>query len=279
MGYSVKWIEDNLGISRDALRYYEKEKLISKNSNRNPANNYRDYGEEDVEIIWTIKLLIGIGFTAKEIHTLMNEGDFDFDATISKKVEELERKYEEKRLFLNFAKSIKLTGRIPTTSKLGGVKFNDFMESACKYWNFYDDPKTAPFMKAVELVVSKEGEALNSDETECVMRIVEENSGKEMLHTYAILGYYQVISDMKEFEYSSDMVQRVVRVLHEYLINYYVNSDLEGAFTPQFIAKYTAPFFVNGDIAKLYERIYGKEGCVFIARALAYYGGYDIEDL
>ena len=31
MGYSVKWVNDNLGITRDMLRYYEKEKLLPKN--------------------------------------------------------------------------------------------------------------------------------------------------------------------------------------------------------------------------------------------------------
>ena len=55
--------------------------------------------------------------------------------------------------------------------------------------------------------------------------------------------------------------------------------ELDGKITPQFIAKYTAPFFLGGDIAIQHERNYGKEGCLFIAQALAYYGGYDIDDL
>lgn len=31
MGHSVKWVADNLGITRDMLRYYEKEKLLPAN--------------------------------------------------------------------------------------------------------------------------------------------------------------------------------------------------------------------------------------------------------
>lgn len=85
MGYSVKWVVENLGTTRDMLRYYEKEKRLPTNESRNPANKYRDYSDEDIERIWGIKLLIGIGFTAKEIYALMNDQDFDFDAAIAKK--------------------------------------------------------------------------------------------------------------------------------------------------------------------------------------------------
>lgn len=38
MGYSVKWVNENLGITRDMLRYYEKENLLSKEETRNPVN-------------------------------------------------------------------------------------------------------------------------------------------------------------------------------------------------------------------------------------------------
>lgn len=71
MGYSVKWVTENLGITRDMLRYYEKEHLLPDKGMRNPTNKYRDYSEEDIERIWGIKLLIGVGFTAKEIYSLI----------------------------------------------------------------------------------------------------------------------------------------------------------------------------------------------------------------
>ncbi|MBR5225260.1 MAG: MerR family DNA-binding transcriptional regulator, partial [Clostridia bacterium] len=48
MGYSAKWVLDNLGITRDMLRYYEKERLIPIHESRNPANNYRDYDQKDI---------------------------------------------------------------------------------------------------------------------------------------------------------------------------------------------------------------------------------------
>ena len=55
MGYSVKWVTENLGITRDMLRYYEKEHLLPDKGMRNPPNTYRDYSEADIERIWGIK--------------------------------------------------------------------------------------------------------------------------------------------------------------------------------------------------------------------------------
>ncbi len=81
------------------------------------------------------------------------------------------------------------------------------------------------------------------------------------MHTYALHGYYQVISDMRDLDYYSDTVQRVVCLLHKYLVGHNTEPVLEGKITPQFLAKYTAPFFLSGDIAQLHERNYGKEVC------------------
>ncbi len=279
MGYSVKWVVENLGITRDMIRYYEKEKLLSDNKSRNPTNKYRDYSDEDIERIWGIKLLIGVGFTAKEIYNLMNNPDFDFETAIAKKVAELERKHDENLIYLEFAKSIKLLGRVPTTSKIGNVKFNDFLEYVHKNWNFYDDPRSAPFMKMADKLISKVPQEWGSDDVEHIFEMLEKFDAEGMMHIYALHGYYQVISDMKDFGYDSDTVQRVVKLLHEYLADYNTEPELDGKITPQFIAKYMVPFFLGGDVAIMYERNYGKAGCLFIAQALAYYGGYDIDDL
>lgn len=279
MGYSVKWVFENLGITRDMLRYYEKEKLLPANESRNPTNKYRDYSDEDIERIWGIKLLIGIGFTAKEINALMNDPDFDFDTAITKKVEELERKHDESLINLEYAKSIKLLGRVPTTSKIGSMKFNDFLEYAHENWNFYDDPRSAPFMQMADTLISKAPQEWSPDDVERILEMFDNLDAEGTMHAYALLGYYHVISDMQDLGYDSDTVQRVVKLLHEFLVSHNTDPELDGKITPQFIAKYIASFFLGGDIAILYERNYGKAGCLFIAQALAYYGGYDIDDL
>ena len=279
MGYSVKWVVENLGITRDMLRYYEKENLLPIDETRNPSNKYRDYSEDDIERIWGIKLLIGIGFSAKEIFTLMNDPEYDFDTAIAAKVEELEKKHDENVLYLEFAKSIKMLGRVPTTSKIGSVRFDEFLQYAHENWNFYDDPKLAPCMKLSDTLMQRSPQEWGPDDVEHIYRLILDSGVEEMVHTYTLHGYYQVIADMRDLEFSSDTVQRVVRLLHEYLVRHNSESELDGKITPQFLSKYTAPAFLDGDVAKQHRQTYGEDGCIFIARALAYYGGYNIENL
>lgn len=279
MGYSAKWVRDKLGVTRDMIRYYEKEELIPIRSSRNPANNYRDYSEEDIERIWGIKLLIGIGFSVKEIKQLMTDPCFDFDTAIAKKVDELEKKHDEALIYLEFAKSIKFTGRVPTVTRLGSMTFDEFLLYARENWNFYDDPRSAPFMKAADLLIDKPAREWSPDDVERIYNLVESFDTESMMKTYALHGYYQVLSDMREMDFSCDTVQRVVRLLHEYLVSNNTEPELDGKITPEFVARYTAPFFIGGDVSVHYERNYGKEGCKFIAQALAFYGGYTIDEL
>lgn len=51
----IKEIEERTGISSHNIRFYEKEKLIVPE--RNPINGYREYTENDVELLKRIKLL------------------------------------------------------------------------------------------------------------------------------------------------------------------------------------------------------------------------------
>ena len=46
VGHSVKWVDEHLGVTRDMLRYYEKEKLLPVAETRNLSNKYRDYNDK-----------------------------------------------------------------------------------------------------------------------------------------------------------------------------------------------------------------------------------------
>ena len=63
MGYSVKWVEENLGVTRKALRGFEQIGLMPKNKDRKA----RDYDDGDLDRIWSIRVLQGMGYTLKEI--------------------------------------------------------------------------------------------------------------------------------------------------------------------------------------------------------------------
>ena len=47
MGYQVKWVTENLGVTRKALRVFEDHGLMPK-----PNGEKRDYTDEDIQRIW-----------------------------------------------------------------------------------------------------------------------------------------------------------------------------------------------------------------------------------
>lgn len=279
MGYSVKWVNENLGITRDMLRYYEKENLLSKEETRNPVNKYREYNDEEIEKIWGIKLLIGIGFKAKEIFKLMNDPEFDFYTAITKKVEELERKHDEDILLLELAKSIKMTGCIPNIHEIGSIRFDDFLKYIKENWNFYKDPYLRPVMELSRTIVAKKPDEMNKDEVNSIKKWFENLGVEEITQLCTQNSYLQIIADMKEFGYNSETVQKVVSLLNKHIIEYNKKRGRKDLISSRDGAKNMALMLFDSDIATIYEQKFGKEGCIFIARALAYYAGYELEDL
>ena len=65
-------VEKRTGISRQNIRYYEKEGLLKPG--RNPENSYRRYGDEDVKRLFQIKLLRKLGMPIGEIRRVL-EGE------------------------------------------------------------------------------------------------------------------------------------------------------------------------------------------------------------
>lgn len=275
MGYSVKWVNDNLGITRDTLRYYENQSLMPKNKD----SKYRDYNDEDIERIWAIKLLTGIGFSAKEIGSFINDSDFDFDSAIADKVVELEKQREELEMYLEVAKNIQFSGRVPTVLKIGSMKFDDFIAYVRENWNGFYDPSWRVAVKVFNNMSSKEVDELTPREMELVKDFAKSLNLDDLQNLFLFHAYYQILSDMKDLDYKSDMVQRVVKLLHECTVQYNLDPDLDGKITKEKFARNFAVPFIGGVISKSFEKNYGKDGCVFIASAIAYYGGYSIDEI
>lgn len=273
MGYSVKWVLENLGITRDMLRYYEKEKLISVDETRNPSNKYRDYSDEDIERIWGIKLLISIGFTAKEIRAIVDE-EFDFYGAISQKVEDLEKRYNEITTSLEFAKTIKITGCVPTVNQIGSIKFNDFIGYCKDNWNIYSDPQMIPIVESIDDFSSVREDNLNADNVKKLLKAFEGMDPTEFAHYQTIDGYFRVVSDMKKLGFDDPMVQKIVSLVHEYMSNNMISLEYREKFTPLCFAERTIPMFLESEIAKINENKFGKDCCLFIAKAIACYGKY-----
>lgn len=276
MGYSVKWVDEHLGITRDMLRYYEKEKLLPVAETRNPTNKYRDYSEEDIERIWGIKLLIGIGFSAKEIREFGSNPDFSFYEVMTGKVEQLEKRRDEILTYLGFAKTIQMTGRVPNTTRVESMKFDDFIEHSLQNWNAFNDPQDRRFMDAADTILDKHSEEWDASDVKRIMDIYGDIDPEEMVYIQTIGGYYRVIVDMKPLGYSCDTVQTVVKYLYEYMLTY-IEPEFKEKFTPLYFADRQVSSFIDSGFAAMNERNYGKDGCLFIAQAIATFGGYNLD--
>lgn len=276
MGYSVKWVDEHLGITRDMLRYYEKEKLLPVAETRNPTNKYRDYSEEDIERIWGIKLLIGIGFSAKEIREFGSNPDFSFYEVMTGKVEQLEKRRDEILTYLGFAKTIQMTGRVPNTTRVESMKFDDFIEHSRQNWNAFNDPQGRRFMDAADTILDKHSEEWDASDVKRIMDIYGDIDPEEMVYIQTIGGYYRVIVDMKPLGYSCDIVQTVVKYLYEYMLTY-IEPEFKEKFTPLYFADRQVSSFIDSGFAAMNERNYGKDGCLFIAQAIATFGGYNLD--
>lgn len=59
------------GLSRDTIRFYEKQGLIKVSRGQRRDNNYKEYPEEVVDRLLTVKRLKGLGFTLNESGDLL----------------------------------------------------------------------------------------------------------------------------------------------------------------------------------------------------------------
>ena len=62
---NTKQVEELVGVSRQNIRYYEKEGLLTPC--REQGNSYRDYSQEDVERLKLIKMLRMLDMPLKDI--------------------------------------------------------------------------------------------------------------------------------------------------------------------------------------------------------------------
>lgn len=160
MGHGVKWIEEHLGVSRKAIRVLEEKGLMPPNE----KGSYRDYTDDDIERIWRIKILQGMGYSLNEISSMVdsitNDEDIDFNSSIAEKIKQLEAEKERVEKYLGYLYAIKSSGRFPTRPKeMGTIAFEEFHEKALNEWNINNNPA----LKQCQEVVDK---LLNTPEDE-----------------------------------------------------------------------------------------------------------------
>lgn len=268
MGYKVKWVEDNLGVTRKALRCFEKAGLMPKNE----GGNYREYEEEDIDRIWYIRVLQGMGYSLKEIASMANDEKFDFDDSIAKKILALEKEKRKIERHLGYAKTIKLTGRFPLRPrKIGEIKFDEFQSKAIDGWNIDGDSQGESYAKLAEIMISQSPEERENTDWGCLL------SGLEPLLTLDIdvllVEHVLPKTILKRKSLGADHpdIQFMIKLIYENQ-NALVSGSIDDGMTVKQFSRFYSSSYLFGDIAKLKE--YSKDECEFIAEAVAIFGGY-----
>lgn len=68
---TIKEVEEQTGLSRSNVRFYEKEKLIAPARNEN--NGYRDYSDSDIENLKKIAYLRTLGISIEDIRNIISK--------------------------------------------------------------------------------------------------------------------------------------------------------------------------------------------------------------
>lgn len=268
LGYKVKWVEEHLGITRKALRVFEKAGLIPENE----CGRYRDYDEDDIDRLWAIRVLQGMGYTIKEISQMISDEEVDFDISIAEKIKELEKEKSKLEQHLGYAKTIKMTGRFPSRpAKMGEVKFQDFQEKAIEGWNITDDPQSAEYQKIAESYLSKTPEELEDTDLGRMLAFLE---GIATMDTDKLLIEYvlpKAIVKRKTLGPNHPDIQLLLKLIYE---NQSVFLEDQTMTKKQF-SRFHSSSFLCGDIAKMKAADFSEDECLFIAEATAVFGGYD----
>lgn len=274
MGYQVKWVEENLGVSRKALRNFEKMGLMEKNE----GGGYRDYSDEDIEKIWMIRVFQGIGYSLKEIVDMVSDENFDYETSLEDKIKELESEKEKVEKHLGYAKNIKLSGRLPARPKsMGSITFGDFYEKSLNEWNLNADSDAKRYQEVVDFILNTPEEEWKETD---LGRIFEFLQGvQEMMSNTDVIMMEKIIPleiiKRKANGPTDPEVQLLVKMIYDNRINSL--SESTKMSLNQFV-RFESSSYLFGDVARMKERDYGKEGCAFIADAIAVFGGYNCYD-
>jgi len=88
---TIKEVEEQLGLSRATIRFYEKENLLMPKRN---GNTYREYSEEDIVVLKKIVILRKLGFSVAEIRDFLEE-NVPLQELLEKNIQELQEKMNE----------------------------------------------------------------------------------------------------------------------------------------------------------------------------------------
>ena len=99
----IKEVIEISGLSRRTLQYYDDTGLMD---NKRTAENYRLYGEEDLQQLWEIILYKEMGFRLDEIRKLLNNEECDTRDSLMTKADSIKKEISDLQRILNFIEKV-----------------------------------------------------------------------------------------------------------------------------------------------------------------------------
>lgn len=99
----IKDVVEISGLSRRTLQYYDDTGLLD---NSRTPENYRLYGDEDLERLWKIILYKEMGFRLDEIRNLLDSDESDMKALLKTRADSIESEVSDLQRILNFIEKV-----------------------------------------------------------------------------------------------------------------------------------------------------------------------------
>jgi len=153
------------------------------------------------------------------------------------------------------------------------MKYEEFMKYIKENYNFSRDYN----YEMIEMSLKKE--CVDDCTLEDIDKMYSklESIGLDKLYVNATIdAYFRIISKLKSYGNKSDIIQSIVRLLFEYFKDNLFKKNNE--FDEQVFSTDLWPRFLEGDVGRMYQKIYGKDNIDFIDKAIIYFGVLNKEE-
>lgn len=108
---TIRELERRSGLERTNIRFYEKEGLLNP---ERKENGYRDYSEEDLQLLMKIKLLRRLDFSIEAIRSLIN-GNTDLEQALERRLQAIGAQRRELNATEQVCQEMKADGAVFST--------------------------------------------------------------------------------------------------------------------------------------------------------------------
>ena len=108
---NIKQAEEKSGVSRQNIRYYEREGLLTPD--RNPENDYREYADAHIEILKQIRALRSLDMPLEQIRSILRE-ETTLSQGAARQLDALEKEMDRLSSAMSFCRELTDVASLPS---------------------------------------------------------------------------------------------------------------------------------------------------------------------